>query len=69
MELTEWDIEQAERFCHGNKNAGYIVETKTGLRGRTYHSEGLINNKVIVHTEKRKLLCVPDTLKIIGFID
>ena len=54
-------------------NSGYLVETKTGKRGRTYHCEGLINGKQIVHVEidgkTLKMLCDPDTLKITGFID
>ena len=69
MELTEWDVEQAERLLHGNKNAGYLVETKTGLKGRTYHNKELINGKAIVYTEKCNFLCNPDTLKVIGYID
>ena len=69
MELTEWDVEQLDRLCNGNKNAGYIVVTKTGLIGRTYHTEDEINGKVIVHTSKGKLLCNPKTLKLNGFID
>jgi len=55
------------------KNPGYIVETSKGIKGRTYHREGLINGKTVVHIKKDdkdlKLLCDPDSLKIIGFID
>jgi len=74
MEMTkeqmEWEFEQAERlFGGGNKNAGQIVETKTGLVGRTYNHETLINGKVRVYTEKGKMLCDPTTLKLKGFID
>jgi len=68
-ELTEWDVEQIERLCNGNKNAGQIVETKTGLIGRTFNHEDYVNGKAIVHVEKGKLLCVPSTLKLKGFID
>lgn len=68
-ELTEWDVEQINRFCHGNKNAGMLVETKTELIGRTYNHEDYINGKVIVHVSGGKLLCVPETLKLTGFID
>ena len=54
-------------------DSGYLVETKTGLKGRTYHREGLVNGKTIVHIEKDgktlKMLCNPDTLKTTGFID
>lgn len=31
------------------KNPGYLVTTKRGLQGRTYHSKGLINGKVPVY--------------------
>ena len=56
-----------------SKNSGYLVETKTGLKGRTYHSENLVNKKIIVHIDKGdkvvKMLCDPDSLKIVGFTD
>lgn len=56
-----------------SKNSGYLVETKTGLKGRTYHSENLVNKKIIVHIDKAdkvvKMLCDPDSLKIVGFTD
>ena len=52
-----------------NKNSGRLVETKTGLIGRIYSHEELINGKVIVHTEEGNLLCDPTTLKVKGFID
>lgn len=68
-ELTEWDIEQLNRFAEGNKNAGQIVETKTGLIGRTYNHENPVNGKIRVYTDKGKLLCDPNTLKLKGFID
>lgn len=55
------------------EDAGYIVEIKNGKRGRTYHREGLINKKMVVHIEENgkviKMLCDPETTKIIGFID
>lgn len=56
-----------------DKNPGYHVETKTGKVGRTYHKEGLVNNKMLVHIEENgktlKMLCDPNSLKITGFID
>lgn len=56
-----------------DKNPGYQVETKTGKVGRTYHKEGLVNNKMRVHIEENgktlKMLCDPNSLKITGFID
>jgi len=56
------------------KDSGYLVETKTGKQGRTYHREGLVNKKTVVHVEQEngtvvKILCTPDTLKVIGYID
>ena len=59
-----------------SKNSGYLVETKTGKQGRTYHCEGLLKGKMIVHLEAEKennkninYLCDPQTVKIIGYID
>ena len=54
------------------KNAGFLVETKTGLKGRTYHHEAPVNGKTIVHLEDEKspnMLCKFNTLKIIGYVD
>ena len=53
------------------KNPGYLVTTKTGKKGRTYHHEGQIYGKVAVHIpgEKMPMLCELKTLKITGFID
>lgn len=59
------------------ETSGYVVETKDGKRGRTYHKKGLINEKVPVYLEADKkftyqssaILCSPDTLTIKGFID
>lgn len=31
------------------RNPGYLVTTKNGLQGRTYHSKGLINGKIPVY--------------------
>lgn len=56
-----------------SKDSGYLVETKTGLNGRTYHREGLVSGKTVIHIEKDgktvKMLSDPKTIKIIGFID
>lgn len=53
------------------KNPGYLVETKTGKKGRTYHSKDMINGKVPAYLidNSTPILCDPKTLKIIGFID
>lgn len=54
---------------------GYLVKTKTGKTGRTYHAEKMVNGKLKVHVMEdynltgEKLLCDPKKLKIIGFID
>lgn len=56
-----------------SKDAGYLVETKSGKQGRTYHREGLVEKKRVVHVEVDgktvKFLCDPKSLKIIGHID
>jgi hypothetical protein len=56
-----------------SKDSGYLVETKSGKEGRTYHREGLVNKKMVVHVEvdgkEMKMLCDPKTIKIIGFVD
>ena len=56
-----------------SKDSGYLVETKTGKKGRTYHRESLVNGKLIVYIEvddkEIKMLCDPQTVKITGFID
>ena len=55
------------------RDSGYLVETKTGLEGRTYHREGLVNGKTIVHIQKDgktvKMLCDPKSIEVKGFID
>jgi len=49
---------------------GCIVTTATGLTGRTYNKEDLVNGKVCVYLEdNKKMLCTPSKLKVIGFID
>ena len=56
-----------------SKDSGYLVKTKTGKEGRTYHLEGLINKKMVVHVEidgkEVKILCDPKTIEIIGYTD
>ena len=69
-ELTDWDVEQLSCLAYGNRNAGALVETKTGLVGRTFNNEKSINGKVCVHcADGQKLLCDPNTLTLKGFID
>jgi hypothetical protein len=56
-------------------DSGYLVETKTGKQGRTYHRDKKVNGKVVVYVEVEgkqeplKMLCTPETVKIIGFVD
>ena len=56
-----------------SKDSGYLVETKNGKQGRTYHRESLVNKKIVVYVEVEgkliKMLCDPKTIKIIGYID
>lgn len=56
-----------------SKDSGYLVITKTGKEGKTYHREGLVNKKMVVHVENDgkeiKILCNPKTIKIIGYTD
>lgn len=67
------------------KKSGYIVETKSGEIGRTFHKKQLVNGKVPVYIadkfsetedfkipisfKKDAILCDPATLKHKGFID
>ena len=66
IENLLWD---ADRFFGENKKSGLMVKTKSGLIGRTYRNEVPINGKIRVYTDKCKLLCDPETLKVKGFID
>lgn len=60
-------------------NPGSIVVTQKGKKGRTYNSKGIINGKVPVYmfennevtgkSDKMAILCKPESLKVIGFID
>jgi hypothetical protein len=57
-----------------SKDSGYKVKTKSGKEGRTYHRESKVNGKIVVHVEgeaetQTKLLCNPESIEIIGFID
>lgn len=54
-----------------HKNAGYLVKTKDGKKGRTKHSdEPVIVYKVPVYLDDgTKMLCDRSTLKITGYID
>lgn len=69
-EELEFEFEQCKTFAGLNDGKkGYIVETKKGLIGRTFHSDSLVNGKQPVYVENGKLLCDPQTLTVKGFID
>jgi len=54
-----------------------VVHLKTKRQGRTFNQKGIINGKVPVYFESGKpfvyeekaILCSPENLKVIGFID
>lgn len=57
-----------------SKDSGYLVKTKTGKEGRTYHRDKLVNGKLLVYVntddgKQVKMLCDPETVKIIGYVD
>jgi len=56
-----------------SRDAGYLVKTKTGKEGRTFHRDSLVNKKMVVYVEvdgkELKMLCDPKTLEITGFIN
>lgn len=52
------------------KTKGYVIETKEGKKGRTYHEKPLINGKVqVILDDGTKLLCSEESLTVKGFID
>lgn len=68
------EVEEALRTLNNfnvlnGTNKGYLVETKSGILGRTYHSDPLVNGKQRVYTLKGNMLCDPGKLKLKGFID
>lgn len=50
-------------------NPGFLVTTASGVVGRTFHTDELVNGKVVVHTANGKLLCRRETLHLSGYID
>jgi len=56
-----------------SKDSGYLVKTKSGKEGRTYHRDNLVDGKLIVYIEvdgkEMKMLCNPETVKIIGYVN
>ena len=57
---TPWYLEHENR----KGTTGFMVETKKGFIGRTYHDKGLINGKMPVYMDDQKhpMLCDPKTL-------
>ncbi len=58
------------------KRPGYLVETKSGKKGRTFHDKGEVNGKIPVYLEEKPfvysekaILCEKESLKLKGFID
>lgn len=53
------------------KNSGYLVETKTGKKGKIFHDEKFINNKIVVHiiNYEHPILCTPESIKIVGYFE
>lgn len=60
------------------KRPGFLVVTKDGRKGRTYHDVKDVNGKMVVYLEidgkegeyeSRGILCDPLTLSQQGFID
>ena len=70
-EELKWEFECAQRlFGMPSMNSGTLVETRTGLTGRTYSHEEPVNGKVRVYlTNGTKMLCSPEKLTLKGFID
>lgn len=56
-----------------SKDSGYLVRTKTGKTGKTYHRDGLVNKKMVVYVnvdgKEVKMLCDPKTIEITGYVD
>ncbi len=70
MKLTESDIAFCKLMANNNKNAGQIVVTKTNKTGRIYNNEEPINGKIRVYlVDGSKMLCSPENLKVVGFVD
>ena len=66
----DFEFEQCERFSVGHKNSGKVVLTESGKKGIIYNKECSFNGKLKVHcVDGNKLLCDPQKLKLIGFID
>lgn len=56
-----------------SKDSGYLVKTKSGNMGRTYHREDKVKGKMVVHVSINgnvtKMLCDPKTIEVTGFVD
>jgi hypothetical protein len=54
--------------AHGK---GYLIKTRSGKTGRTYHSQDLVRGKVQVYLDgqQQNILVDPDNLEVVGFVD
>jgi len=53
-----------------SKGPGIVVKTKTGKRGTVYHADGLVGGKYPVYLDNgAKMLCAPEGLTQIGYVD
>lgn len=68
-EELEGEFYILEKLAGINNNSGQLVETKSGVIGRTYSNEEPINGKIRVYTEGGNLLCKPENLTLKGYID
>lgn len=67
--IEAWEIQHVERMLFGSPDSGYVVQTKAGT-GRTYHKHNLHFGKMQVFLDNgTKMLCRPENLTVIGFID
>ena len=75
--LSEEQMEQAKQAMKavitgintGRSGSGYVVEIKSGT-GVMYHKDEPIDGKIKVFLDNGgKMLCSPEKIKIIGFID
>lgn len=70
QELTEADIHYLSKVMMPNKKAGRIVKTKLGKTGIIYNEDKMQDGKYMVYCDdESKMLCKPENLTLIGFID
>jgi ribosomal protein S8 len=65
-------FQEAENIKASNKSSAWcncIVTTKTGIVGIVDTRSNSIGGKVRVYTSENALLCDPDSLKIVGYLE